>query len=283
MNKLPKIVLLKNPKGELERFIRFLNHSYYPQHRNFILEAFPKLASELKKSKKEKETVKSFISDFYQKHENKIKKITEESETAIKNGGSDVLKMLAGLMSYKWKHPLVYKAMPTILPFSPFKNNTFYFSILGQIKRNDKNNILFISAHEISHFIFFDILKEAKVLLPEDLKNYLKESLTAFLLNQNPLRNFLNLQNYKGNQEIRDLFIEKPDGEIVKFVGFLEKFYRQNQKEKETFQTFLKKVINILIPAGSEFSKKRVIWNRYGYQIYKKPKILTEYQKPISV
>ena len=96
---------------------------------------------------------------------------------------------LLEIMDYQYDNPVVYKAAPTILPFSPFGNNVFYFSILGEIKGKTNKNILSIGIHEISHFIFFEMLKKIenkkKLILPNDIKNYLKEALAVESLKKN--------------------------------------------------------------------------------------------------
>ena len=207
----------------------------------------------------------------------------------MKKKSKKALTELAKLMDYQWpKNQPNYIAMPTILPFSPFGNNIFYFSILGQIYNKNNKNVLFIASHEISHFIFYNILKKieqkTKKFVPDDLKNYLKEILAVVLLNRKPLCDILNLQNYKGNPEIRDLQIKKPDGIIVLLTKFINEYYEVIKvKNGKSFEFFLQEILNILLPINKEFSKKRTIWNRYGNQLSKNPKALYLYQKPIKI
>lgn len=288
MKNLPKIKIKKDIKNEVDLFIKFLHHPYYPQHKNLIFQIFPNLKLLIKKSKDERKTVKKFVANFYNNHQNKINKIIKKSDTLVKKRWSLVIKELANLMDYQWSKSVIYYAIPTILPFSPFGTNKFYFSILGQIYNKNKKDILFIAAHEASHFIFYDLLKkierEIKISLPEDSKNYLKEALTAVLLNQKPLNKILKLNNYLGNPEIRDLKIQKPDNMIMNFVNFLTEYY-QNYKIKkgEDFKIVLEEIIKIIYPISNEFSKKRAIWNRYGSQLYKKHSALHLYQNPIKI
>lgn len=190
-------------------------------------------------------------------------------------------------MDYKWTRSITYKAIPTILPFSSFGNNIFYFSILGEIKGKNDKNILFIAAHEISHFIFYDILKKKNIIiksLPTDFKNYFKEALTAVLLNRKPLCNILNLRDYKGNREIHDLKIKKRDGTIIYFTEFINEYYQAIKiKKKKSFNIFLQEILNILLPFNKEFSKKRAIWNKFGNQLFKNKKAYKIYQYPIKI
>ncbi len=287
--KIPSIKITYDLNKEVDLFLKFLHHHYYPQHKFIIFKSFPELEILLKTEKnknKEKTIIKEFIKDFYKKNDKKIKKIIVQSKKILKEKEKKALIKLAKLMDYQWpkNHP-DYTAMPTILPFSPFGNNVFYFSILEQIKRKGGRDILFIAIHEISHFILFNFLKKLKrKKVPEDFKNYFKETLTAVLLNQKPLNKILKLKNYQGNPEIRDLQIKKSDGVIISFTEFINEYYQIIKiKNKKTFKTFLQEILNILLPINKDFSKKRAVWNRYGNQLYKKPHILLKYQKPIQI
>lgn len=292
MENIPKIKVKKNINTEVDLFLKFLHHPYYPQSRIKIFQSFPELEFLLKNQKNEKEEkiiIQKFIKKFYKKHYKIIQKIINNSKQTLKEKSHKVLKELANLMDYRWpkNHPS-YTTMPTILPFSPFDNNTFYFSILGQIKGKNDKNVLFIATHEISHFIFFDILKKIKQEIkkspPDDLRNYFKEALTAILLNRKPLCDILNFQDYKGNPEIRDLRIKKPDNMIVSFSKFINEQYETIKiKDKKSFESFLKEILIILLPINKEFSKKRAIWNKYGNQLFKNTDILHRYQMPIKI
>lgn len=301
MNNLPKIKIEKNLKQEISIFLTFLNNPAYPQNRNFIFRAFPDLEVRLKTSKDEEAVVKEFIVDFHKKHKNIIEQIIKESEILVEKKWDKVIKTLANLMDYNWPQSASYKAIPTILPFSPLGDNIFYFSILGQIKDTlnrsspieiknpNTKDILYTAIHEISHFIFYDILKkieqETKSPPTEDnLRNYLKESLAVVLLNSKPLCTILNLHDYLGNPEIRDLQIRKQNGEILKFTDFLQEAYQNSRtKNGKTFQGFLQEILNTLSLASKEFSNKRGIWNRFGKELSKNKEALEAYRQPIQL
>ena len=124
---------------------------------------FPELKSLLEKSKNDKTTIRNFVVNFYKKHEADIESILLKSQLFLKKNGKMALQKLAETMEYQWPKPITCIAIPTILPFSPFGNNVFYFSILKQIDNKKPNkDILYIAIHEISHFIFFDLLKKMK-------------------------------------------------------------------------------------------------------------------------
>ena len=164
----------------------------------------------------------------------------------------------------------------------------FYFSILRQINEKKPNKgILYIAIHEISHFIFFDLLKkiekENKFKLPKDAMNYLKESLTAALLNQKPFLAIFGLKEDIGNPEIRELYIESY-GETKTIRDFIQELYLQRvKKEKKSFKLFLEELIKIFISAAPILSEKRLIWNSYGRTLFEKSKILIRYRKAIKL
>ena len=290
MKNIARIILEVNIdlNRETDLFLSFLHHPYYKQNRNSIFQNFPELERLLEKQGEEKQIIKSFISRFYSDNKNTIDKIIQKNKNLLMQKSELSLIALLKIMDYQYDKSVVYKAAPTILPFSPFGNNVFYFSILGEINGKTDKNILTIGVHEISHFIFFDILKriESKkdLILPDDLKNYLKEALAVVILNQEPLCSILNLKNYKGNPEIQSLRIEKSDGSIKIFTDFLNECYISIKiKGQKSFSIFLKEIINILLPIAPEFAKKRVLWNKYGRKVLKEPDLIKLYSEPIKI
>ena len=290
MKNIPKIILEENIDldREADLFLNFLHHPYYVQNRNFIFKIFPELEKELEKQGKERQIIKSFISKFYSDSRDKIHKVVQKNKNLLMEKSEPSLIALLEIMDYQYDKSVVYKAVPTILPFSPFGNNIFYFSILGEVKGKTDKNVLTIGIHEISHFIFSDILKRIEnkkgIILPDDVKNYLKEAIAVVILNQKPLCNILKLKNYKGNPEIQNLRVKKPNGSIKTFTDFLsESYYSIETKEHKSFNIFLEKIINILLPIAPEFTKKRIIWNKYGKKVLKEPKIIELYSNPIRI
>ena len=288
---IPKIILEENLdlNQETDLFLSFLHHPYYIQNRSFIFKTFPELEKLLAKNwKEEKQIIKSFISDFYSNNKNEIDRIIQKNRNLLLEKSKSSLMVLLEIMNHQYDRPIVYQAIPTILPFSPFGDNIFYFSILGEIKGKEDKNILIIGIHEISHFIFLEQLKKIEnkkgIVLPDDLQNYLKESLAVVILNQEPLCSILGLKSYKGNPEIQNLKIEKSNGDIKTFADFLNEYYITIKiKKKEPFAVFLEKIIDILLPIAPEFAKKRVLWNKYGKKVLKEPNLIKLYSEPIKI
>jgi len=290
MENIPRIILEENIDlgRETDLFLNFLHHRYYVQNRNFIFQVFPKLERLIEKEGEKKKMIKSFISKFYSDNKSEIYKIIQKNKNLLMEKSEPSLIALLEIMGYQYNKPVVYKAAPTILPFSPFGDNIFYFSILGEIKGETDKNILTIGIHEISHFIFLKQLKRIEnkkgIILPDDVKNYLKEALAVVILNQKPLCSILELKNYKGNPEIQNLRIKKPNGSIKTFTDFLNERYDAIKiKEQKSFSIFLEEIINILLPIVPEFTKKRIIWNKYGKKVLKEPKLIKLYSEPIKI
>ncbi len=150
----------------------------------------------------------------------------------------------------------------------PFKENTFFVSILAEIKgqKDEARNALSVSIHEISHLIFFEQLKSLQKTdavpkeLSKDLIHYYKESLTAVLLNEKPLVEILGIKNYRGNPELKNLNL-KVGGKLININDYLRVLYQKSKKEK-SFLAFLEESINSLAPYSQEFSQKWKLWSQ---------------------
>lgn len=99
-----------------------------------------------------------FCKKIYLNKKNEIEDIVKQSQEIIDLKALNCLVTLAKLMDYEPVRDEIFSAVPTLLPFSPTKQPTFYFSIVSTLFNNAPNQILNISIHEISHFLFFDIL-----------------------------------------------------------------------------------------------------------------------------
>lgn len=283
MKHIPKIIFKIDLDKETETFYSFLHHKYFVGHRDKILKIFPALEKMLDDTDDEREVIKIFLEKYYEDNNDKMDEIVTKNKSLIAEKSNEALLALADLMDYEWKKGVTYYAIPTILPFSPFKDNTFFLSILGQLKGqvDDTKNALSVSIHEISHFIFFDQLeklqKENSISkdLSKDLIHYYKESLTAVLLNEESLAKILEIKNYKGNPELWNLNIKVGD-KTMNINYHLKDLYRKLKNEK-SFEVFLKESINSLIPYSQELGEKWKLWS----QSRNRQEIVNDYSKPI--
>ena len=283
---LPKIKIKPSKKADIEQFIHFLNHSFHVQSRNMILNAFPDLDRDLVNNQ-QLAAVNKFVSCFYKQNAKKMKQIIQEDEKTINAKGIKMLSFLKKLMDASWSGKETFYAIPTILPFSPYRGNSFYYSILGKI-RNNKNqkDVLSIAAHEISHFIFYDTMEEIKrnypdIKLSKESEHYLKEALAPAVLNEKGINELLKLNDYRGNQELHHLQV-KLDKKILGFVEFISCYYHSEKIEKKRpFDEVLFGLVKILSNADNQLILRRNIWNKYGLNIEKSVKNFNKYKKPI--
>lgn len=253
-------------------FHSFLHHKLYPANRTKIFKSFPELQNRLENSQDEKIGIKSFLMEYYEENKTRTDEILQRNTMLFENKSSEALKALSKLMNYQWENSVIYTAVPTILPFSPFKDTTFFFSILADLnnKTTDDKNALSVAIHEISHMIFLkqvdQLLKEK--MIPEISKetiNYLKESLAAILLNESPLVDILGIKNYRGNPEMQELSVEVEGGEQIEFSDLIRRIYLKiTRDEGMVFETFLEGVIKYLEPIDLDLQRKWQEWCNVG-------------------
>ncbi len=269
MNKIPKIKVGLDKERDKNLFIKFLNHPFFPQHRNLILKVFPKLKN-LLENLEEGKAVDNFVDDFYNSHQKRILKIIKENEIEAGKKAEKALRKLGKVMDYEWKKPITYSAKATILPFSPYKDNTFYFSILAQLRGKQAKDLIEISLHEISHFIFSEQLKELNIILEESTKYCFKEALTAAILNQIGFKSPAN----PGVRELKVRFKDK-NYELVDFISELLK--------EKGYKKALREALNLINKSSDKFSQKLSLWNKYGKDIIKDKEALKRLREPIKL
>lgn len=279
-----------NLSQEAKLFVKFINHADFPTHRRMIFSSFPELHKLFSATgrKGEQRIVKAFLRRFHKTHAVAITTIYRRERLLIEKRTPQALRALSRAMEYSWRKKVTYVAIPTLLPFSPFGTNRFYFSILG-ILNNKKGglNRLQVAIHEISHFIFFNILwhieQEKKITLPRDALHLFKESLTAALFNEAPLRQALKIQEYHGNPEVQALYVKienrkKP----VLLTDYIRRLYRLSKRKKKPLYETLSRLVVSAYHSRVAFARKRALWNRYGRKILLEPRLKVRYKVPIS-
>jgi len=287
INKGVTRIIVTSTNNDVVLFNKFLNHPEFPQHRNMILRSFPELEKLINVSLNEAETVGDFVDSYYKINEKNILTAIDEAKAELMSS-EEALVALGQMMGYEWRSEQNYIATPTILPFSPFSGATFNFSILDRVTGAGKRSILNTAIHEISHFVFFDILavieRENNLSLSSDAKYYLKEALTAALFNEEPLKSILKIDVYSGNQEVRDLYIKSnSEKSPLKFADFIRSMYREKINDKKSFSFFLTELVLLFDKISKELTVKRKIWNTYGKDLIKNPEVFRRYQEPIMV
>lgn len=278
---IPKIVVRKpSTKSETDIFMRFLNNPLFPNHKYLIFKIFPMLQQNIVKESFERKSIAVFIKAFYKKHKEEIENVIHRDQKDIAKRGKRAVKVLGKIMEYTWRKGCVYEAVPTILPFSPLQRKKFYFSILGDLIHKQSHDAVMIAIHEISHFIFFDLLKgiekKSDTKISIDVMYYAKEAITIALFNTNPLKKILWIRRYDGNPEL-SLFRVEYEGKIISLVRYVEKELRR----KTSFKEKVERIITTFNAHNNEFKMKRKIWNRCGKKLPIEKQILDQYKIPI--
>ncbi len=280
MNPTPTIKITQDLQQEVEVFMKFLNHPDFPQNRTNIFNVHNNLETQIL-TDGEKRAVTEYIETFYEKNQSKIKEILDQCEKSLKDADK-ALHQLGKIMEYKWPEGENYKAYPTILPFSPFSNKEFNFSILNTLGKDEPVDVMYIAVHEISHFVFLDQLYKIEnnhnIKFHKDLIYYYKEALTTVILNEPNLKTFFGEKEIKGNPDIRDINV-KINGEAITLINYL----KQEFEKENNYSDFLEKTLLRLHAQENEFSKKREIWNQNGHMIFNDNDLLSKYREAILI
>ncbi len=292
---IPDINLKIDLDKEAEMFVKFLHHEKFTQNKESILRYYPDLRLLLENDMAdEAKIIRSFLESKYSKHDVAIKSILSDAKEKINRHGKIILEQLSLLMDYTWpkEHP-GYVVIPTVLPFSPFNENTFYFSMTRKIKGNNKKDdinheILPLLAHEISHLMLKDILKqgEKRNIFGDygwTTKHFLQEILAPILMNQEPLKNILGIEDYLGNPYLKNLNVEK-NSVTENIVIYFKKIYEtMKYTGNKPFTEIIKTMANELESISVALDEKFKMWNVHGHDIFSNNLLLQKYQAPISI
>ncbi len=280
MNPTPTIKIIQDQNEEVQVFLNFLNHPDFPQHRANIFNVHKNLEAQIL-ANDEKGAVTEYVETFYKKYKDKIGGILDQCKESLKDADKALLQ-LGNIMEYEWSEGENYKAYPTILPFSPFSDKEFHFSILNMLWNHKPVDVLYVAVHEISHLVFLDQLsrieKNHNTKFHKDLIYYYKEALTTIILNEPNLKKFFGDKEIKGNPDIRDINI-KTNVETMTLISYL----KQEFENENNYSDFLEKTLLRLKTLENEFTKKREIWNQNGRKIFEDNDLLSKYRKAISI
>ncbi len=281
---MKKIILKISQETETKFFSRFLHSKLFPQHKYMIFSSFPELKEKIDSSKKkEKIIIREFLTKIREDNKDNIEKSIIFIKNEIEKKGEKSLQILANLMDYKWKLKSEdYILMPTLLPFCPFEDNTFLYSIYRSLKgKVEYPDVLAVSMHEISHFIFFDILKDKKIELNQDLLYFVKELVAPVLVYQDDFDELFK-KGIIGNYNVLEIYFEQNNKIVKAFDYFLEMFIKNRQTKKD-FSNFLSEMISISKKIEPEIKGKIAFYNKNGMNIMKDPELLKKFQEPIKI
>jgi hypothetical protein len=232
--------------------------------------------------------VDAYFRGIYEREHGRIAQIFEESQEIIRLHAQDALDTLVSLMDYEVKENEEFIGIPSLLPFSPFQRPYFSFSISFTLYKNVPNDVL-VAIHEISHFLFFDILDDLKISLNDDnpewkeMLHIFKEALTGMLLTEPEIMLFLGGSAHRRNAEIEMLFVSDSSG-VMPFLKYLRDTFHGYKNRGQPFQDFIQDILNKLMPHTWQFSEKRQIWKQHGHEIAAgSPDLCRSYKEPIAL
>jgi len=265
---------------DAEAFVNFLWHPFLKQNRKSIIKIYPEIEG-MMNSDSAKADVKKFILSLHQQKREKLEEIMAEQEKIIAERERDAFQRLGEIMDYTWENPFTYTAYLSLLPFSPFNTDNFLYSVLGQFSGGVAKNksVLVVAVHEISHLVFFEQLKKLDIQLSKGTTHLFKEILTAAILQDQKLSDFLNYKHAEVNPEIRKLYVKKNNG-VLKATHYILGLLIKNDLNKN-FLEQLKELLEEFKKADKKFDEKMSFWNKYGYPIFKDPELLQQYQEPV--
>jgi len=280
-------------KKDVERDISLIKETFQRENaeamKNRILYFYKPLKEKLRDSKDQPKDIEDYFRKIYIEQGLKIDEIVSRSEKLIKEQAGVCLENLISLMEYSSDRKQEFIAIPTLLPYSPFNRPIFYFSIIRELVTGEKTEVLDIAIHEISHFLFFDIIKNLEFNLrtrPEtqSLKHLFKEALTGMLLSEPELETLLDRKNYLGNPEVHFLSVKVSTGKQMILREYLRQIFRDYRSRGLTFSDFIRDEIKRMLPKAVEFHQKKTFWDENEQELrLKDSKLLEEYKKPIII
>lgn len=267
----PDIKIKIDPEEDAKAFLFFLNDPRPVSNRKSILEAHPEL-----QYAGDSNLIRNYISEFYKTHRTEIERIRVKNENKLKDKDK-ALALLAGLMQYEWSARWEIIAYISILPFSPFSDKKFNYSILGELygKNPVRKSLLSVAVHEISHMIFFEKLRDKDFDPKSSSIYYLKEAVATVLMNDAKLKGILGTKRDPGNSDIQKIYIQG-DGTHVSLVQYVKKTVRQND-----FDPALQLLFKQFLRVENQFDEKRKMWNEHGKRVLRDKELLAIYSAPI--
>ncbi|MBU1176898.1 MAG: hypothetical protein ABIG88_01965 [Patescibacteria group bacterium] len=290
--KIPRINIIYDTSKETEMFLNFLNDPNRLQHRKMIFKEYPKLEIAINKAqattpKNQHKIVKNYLQEFQKKNKEKIAEIIKNAQNILFAKSDSLLNELAKLMDYEWtNNEPDFIAIPTALPFSPFKKNTFYFSIKAYLSgKLNINHIVFTATHEISHFLLFRILWRNKINIDGFIRQILQEVLAPVLMNQSKLAQIIehSPDDYFGNNNISLLYVKTDKNNSERITIAFKSAYNIMRQKKASFIDIISLYIDTLTEIKDDLNKKMDFWNKNGHKISENKKLLQIYTNPIEI
>lgn len=263
---------------------RFLHHPQSPQYARYILKSHP----EIKSFADSEDRVRAWVTMWHQEHEAWLRQFLIKQEALIMNEGGRAFTLLGTFMDFNWQPDTTYTANLSLLPFSPFENNEFFYSVINELldRKSAGRSVLLVAMHEVSHFIFFRYLGQATKrfgwTLGQDAIYFLKEALTTAMLNSSEFRELFGTEPHQGNPELQNIFINQSPEPLL-LVLWMEARLKEMQDTGDSFSELIMRMLKSFHAVESEFTNRMKLWHTHGSDIQKHTDLLAEYRKHITL
>ena len=288
----PPINVKLDIEKDVQEFVKFLYWSS-PEKQKLILRTYPGLAIAIQKGAKVGQNlVADFLREQYHIHHDAIEILVADMEKCVEKDGARVLETLGKIMECLWSSDDAgYIIIPTLLPFSPFQQPVFFFSLVRFLRINAQSvassyGLTAVLAHEVSHFIFFDMLsqmpEEVRTKCDDTVKHFAKEILAPVVMNDSRLNDILRLTDYGGNPFLRHITIRQGIKE-QNIVNFFRVEYEHRLADGVSFANFVSYLIETLFSIHEQIQKRHVLWSEYGDVLLLVEKLKAQYCEPIEI
>jgi hypothetical protein len=288
----PPVIVKKDIETDVQVFVNFL-YRWSPEKRDLIIRSYPELTTAAQLGEEAgKEIVADFVYKQYRVYHDNIEILVADMMLQVQKDAARVLEALGEVMEYSWsKNDIGYTIIPTLLPFSPFQQPIFFFSLLHFLRTQTQSvvgayGLTAVLAHEVSHFVFFDLLsrmsEETRAKCDDTINHLAKEILAPVVMNEPRLDNILHLVDYGGNPFLRHITIrqEMKEKNIVEF--FREEYGRQHA-EGIPFKSFISYLLETLFAIQPELKERNDLWKTRGAALLLDEKLKAQYCEPIEI
>lgn len=288
----PTIVVKQNIETDVQEFIKFM-YRWSPEKQKLIIRTYPALADAVQQGEKIGQgLVADFVREQYRIHREQIAILVVDIEKQIQIDGTRVLEALGTVMEYSWTEDNDgYTVIPTLLPFSPLQQPVFFFSLERFLRTKAHSvassyGITAVLAHEVSHFIFFDLLNQLsddmRIKCDKTIKHFAKEILAPIVMNDARLNDILHLTDYGGNPFLKYIMVLRESKE-ESIVVFFQTEYERQHMAGVSFIVFVSYIIETLFSIQPELQERLTLWDTHGTALLSDVKLNSQYRKPIEI
>lgn len=289
---IPTVIVKQDIETDAKEFIKFL-YRWSQEKRELIVRTYPDLIGVVSQGEEAgQEYVSDFVRKQYRINQDQIEILVADMKTIIQREGHRVLETLGSVMEYSWPNDNInYIIIPTLLPFSPLQKNIFFFSLERFLRTKaisvaGNYGMTAVLAHEVSHFIFLDLLNSmpdtVKTKCDKTIIYFAKEILAPIVMNETRMNDVLSLSDYGGNPLLKHITI-KHKGREENIVTFFQAEYTQKYLNEGTFKDFVLFLLETLLNIHQKIHERHVLWDANGSKILSDTELRKQYCEPIEI